>query len=239
MSQLVLVRHGQASLFADDYDNLSPLGETQARHLGQYWAKRGVTFDEVYTGTMRRQRQTADLVAAVYAEAGLPWSTPLVTDALDEYDAFGILREFVPLLHDRDPRVRALAKAYEQAMASPDRYRHFQRLTEAVIAHWVSGTVETPGIETWQSFYARVSGVWRSIIEREGSGRRVVAFSSGGPIAVAVQLAVNAPPTTAIELNWRIRNAALTEIIFTRDRLSLDTFNTVPHLDDPALVTYR
>ena len=47
MSSLALVRHGQASLFADDYDILSPLGEAQARHLGDHWARRGEVFDEV------------------------------------------------------------------------------------------------------------------------------------------------------------------------------------------------
>ena len=39
MSVLTLVRHGQASFFAADYDRLSPAGEGQARHLGDYWAR--------------------------------------------------------------------------------------------------------------------------------------------------------------------------------------------------------
>ncbi len=42
-----------------------------------------------------------------------------------------------------------------------------------------------------------------------------------------------------MELNWRIRNCSLTEIVFTRDRVTLDSFNGIPHLDDPALWTYR
>jgi len=42
-----------------------------------------------------------------------------------------------------------------------------------------------------------------------------------------------------LELHWRLRNGSLTEFAFTRDRFTLDSFNTVPHLDDPALWSYR
>ena len=50
MSSLYLVRHGQASFLADDYDVLSPLGEEQARQLGRYWARIGLRVDEVIAG---------------------------------------------------------------------------------------------------------------------------------------------------------------------------------------------
>src|SRR5262245_14999842 len=58
MSTLTLVRHAQASLFAENYDVLSSLGETQARLLGEFSARRKVDFDEVYCGPRTRQRQT-------------------------------------------------------------------------------------------------------------------------------------------------------------------------------------
>ena len=58
MSTLTLVRHAQASLFADDYDQLSDVGRQQARLLGEFWACRGTDFDEVYCGPRARQRQT-------------------------------------------------------------------------------------------------------------------------------------------------------------------------------------
>ena len=73
MSSLTLVRHGQASFFADEYDQLSALGETQACLLGDYWARRGHAFDEVYTGPRARQHRTADLAGARCVAAGLTW----------------------------------------------------------------------------------------------------------------------------------------------------------------------
>jgi hypothetical protein len=40
-------------------------------------------------------------------------------------------------------------------------------------------------------------------------------------------------PETTIELNMRIRNSAVTELVFNPKRHTLITFNTLPHLDAP------
>ena len=44
MAELVLIRHGQASFGADDYDKLSDMGWRQSRWLGEYFAERGVGY---------------------------------------------------------------------------------------------------------------------------------------------------------------------------------------------------
>ncbi len=41
MSEIVLIRHAQASFEAADYDRLSPRGEVQAAKLGAWMAARG------------------------------------------------------------------------------------------------------------------------------------------------------------------------------------------------------
>ena len=58
MGQLYLVRHGQASLGADDYDQLSALGAKQSQRLGEHWRAQGLQFDAVITGTLKRHAQT-------------------------------------------------------------------------------------------------------------------------------------------------------------------------------------
>ena len=60
MSVIHLVRHGQASFGADDYDLLSALGERQSRVLGQALAGIGPRIVHAASGEMRRQRQTAE-----------------------------------------------------------------------------------------------------------------------------------------------------------------------------------
>ncbi len=239
MSTLVLVRHGQANFFGDDYDQLSALGEVQARRLGEFWSSRRVTFDEVYTGTLRRQMRTAELVGEVYTQAGLPWPERVALAELNEYDGDGIIKEFLPALIERDERIKQLAENYQRSDHGPERYKHFQRLFEAVMVEWVQGSVAASAVESWRSFHERVRRGLQQITERGAGGRRIVVFSSGGPISIAVQLAMSAPELMALQLNWRIRNCSLSEIVFTRGRFTLDSFNSVPHLDDPGLWTYR
>ena len=98
MSWLTLVRHAQASFHADHYDQLSPLGERQARLLGEAWVRQRWTLDEVYVGPRSRQQQTAKLVAACYERAGLRFPEPVVLQELDEYDLSGILQQLAPEL---------------------------------------------------------------------------------------------------------------------------------------------
>src|SRR5437588_604159 len=99
-----------------------------------------------------------------------------------------------------------------------------------------TGELQAPGLETWREFHDRVTHGLRAIIDADRASRRVVVFTSGGPIGIAVQTVLQAPDAVAIEVNWRIRNCSLTEFLFTRDRISLDTFNATPHLKD---VTFR
>ena len=57
MGTLYLVRHGQASFGAADYDQLSDLGHKQSVRLGEYFAHKGIHFDGLIAGTLRRHKQ--------------------------------------------------------------------------------------------------------------------------------------------------------------------------------------
>jgi broad specificity phosphatase PhoE len=69
--------------------------------------------------------------------------------------------------------------------------------------------------------------------------RRVVVFTSGGPIGLAVQSSVQAPARSFLDVNWRVRNTSITQFVFDRSRITLDCFNAIPHLDEVSLWTYR
>jgi broad specificity phosphatase PhoE len=238
MSQLVVVRHGQADAFSADSDRLTPLGEKQARMLGEHWVAAGVTFDDVVIGALRRHAQTEEQVAAAYAAAGRAWPARSVDAGWNEYDAHAITGAFAPALAERNAEFRKLVDDFGANAGGPERNRYFQRMFEVLMASWIAGDVEAPGVEPFEVFHARVSAAADRVLSSAGS-RRVAVFSSGGPIGVCVQRAVKAPKSTAMEVNWRVRNSSLTEFLFGRGRVSLDLFNAVPHLTDPALVTYR
>lgn len=239
MGQLTLIRHGQARAFEQDSDRLTELGERQAQALGTYWSQRKVVFDEAYCGMLVRQRRTAEIVGGSFTEKNQPWPELQSLPELNEYDANGLLQRLVPALAERDPQFRALLEAFQQHRQSAERNRYFQKMFEAATTCWLKGELEVEGVESWATFRERVRGTLKHLVTQEGSGRRVAVFTSGGVIGLAVQTALQAPEPKALEINWRVRNCSLTEFTFSRDRLAFDSFNSLPHLDDPALITYR
>ncbi|MEJ7639147.1 MAG: histidine phosphatase family protein [Singulisphaera sp.] len=239
MSTLTLVRHGQASFFAADYDKLSDVGETQARLLGSYWLGRGVSFDEVYTGPRSRQIETAALAGEAFARAGVPWPRPVVLAELDEHAVDRLIKGSLPEISQAFPHLVPLAEAYARAETDADTHRGFQKLFEAVMLLWATGDCGADGVETWRAFGKRVRSGLARITGGAGRGRRVVAFTSVGAITVALQAALGLGDPKALDLGWRLRNCSINEFLFTTDRLTLDGFNAFPHLADPSLWTYR
>jgi broad specificity phosphatase PhoE len=213
MSTLTVVRHGQARPFDSNPDQLSALGEEQARSLAEYWKRLGITFDEVWSGSLERQRQTAELACSVQ---------PRTSDDWNEYDANGILHHFAP--------------PYELEPGA-DRNRKFQKVFEPAMLSWLAADTH-PTVETWGVFRKRVIRALR-VLQDGPSNRNVVLFTSGGPVSVLVQTAIGAPERSFLEINWRVKNCSITEFTFSRERLSLDSFNSLPHLERAELRTFR
>src|SRR4029079_9732396 len=89
-------------------------------------------------------------------------------------------------------------------------------------------------VETWPAFRDRVGRGLSRVTANGDRGRHVAVFSSGGFIGTALARALDAPDRTALELSWRLRNCALSHVVFSAGPLSLEAFNTAPHLDAPA-----
>ena len=96
--------------------------------------------------------------------------------------------------------------------------------------HYIAGEYESNGFETWREFHDRVNYAYQIIRDREGKGRKIAVFTSGGPIGVSVQSCLRAPEQQAGNLNWRVYNASVTQFTFRADRISLDHFNDISHL---------
>jgi broad specificity phosphatase PhoE len=239
VSTLVAVRHGQASFFEANYDCLSPLGEEQSLLLGRYWAARSVRFDEVYSGPRQRQIETARLVGQGFAEFGVPWPETTVREAFDEYQAEAVLKQSLPNLIEKDERIRDLYTAVERAADRAETLRSFQKMYEVVIGSWASGELELAEIEPWPLFCERVHRGIEQIMKAGGRGRRVAVFTSGGPVGVTLQRALDITSQRTLEMAWMVRNAAFSEYVFDSARFTLSQFNAIPHLDDPKLWTYR
>ena len=212
MGSLYLVRHGQASFGAADYDQLSAKGYEQCHHLGAYWRERGQRFDAVFTGTLRRHAQSLAGIVDGYGEDLLAIALP----GLNEYDSEAVVRAIHPA---------PLAAATDAETVK----QHFRLLRRGLIA-WVRGDTAPVGMPAHADFAAGVADVLARV-RAFGAGTQVLIVSSGGPIATAISQVLQTPRETFVELNLRIRNSAVTEFVFNPKRHHLVTFNTLPHLD--------
>lgn len=235
MGTLLLVRHGQASFHADVYDQLSPKGEAQMRALGAYWVRHGFTADRVVTGPLQRQRHSAELVAEVFAEAGLPWPEVEVIEDWAELPAELMAQTFIPQLAAEDDRARELILQFEQTGDLGEKESVFQEVFVKTMEKWATGEYKHPEIPPWPEFTARI----RNAVSATIADGTVVAFTSGGPTATTVHLALGTDPIRTMELAWQARNASLNEFVVMDGRLILNSFNSVPHLPDPKWWTYR
>ena len=218
MGNLYLVRHGQASFGAADYDNLSSLGVQQSIRLGEYFAQKGIQFDAVLTGSLRRHAQTW---AGIAKGAALEHD-PLVWPGLNEYDSEAVIQAIHP---------QPLQKP-----DTPEVYRHHFRLLRDGLRQWMNGVVSPKGMPTYTEFVHGVSSALDHV--RQNCSGNVLMVSSGGPISTAVGHLLGTTPETTIELNLRIRNSSVTEFDFNPKRYALVTYNTLPHLDDPQYASW-
>lgn len=239
MSHLFLVRHGQASFLEPDYDRLSPKGETQSRLLGTYWVKHNMIFDAVFSGPRRRQKDTARIVGEEYCKAGISWPQPQIRDQFDEFSAEAVLAHALPKLKESDEQVRTLHQAFEKAGTKAEQFKTFQRVFEVVVSRWAAGELPVSGIESWPDFCARVQLGLRELMADGNRGRRIVIFSSGGPIGVAMQKSLGLSTDSTLRSAWMVPNSAYSEFLFSGNRFTLSSYNAYPHLTDPMLHTYR
>jgi broad specificity phosphatase PhoE len=216
MGTIHLVRHGQASFGAADYDQLSELGTRQCHALGQWFAARGTRFDGVLRGTLRRHAQS--LAAIADGHGGVP--VALEWPGLNEYDSEALIRAIHP---------GPLAKPH--ASDAPEVYRAHFRLLRHGLGAWMAGSTQPVGMPSWPAFVAGVTSALDHVRQKhEGD---VLIVSSGGPIATAIAQVLGAPDSTMVELNMRTRNSSLTEFAYTPKRCMLQAYNQVPHLDHP------
>jgi broad specificity phosphatase PhoE len=222
---LFLIRHGQASYGEADYDRLSERGREQARALGAWLA--GSKLDAVYTGPLRRQTETIAFAREVAPAVPEPTTLP----ELAEYPAFEMLQHLVPRLIKEDPK-------FAQLTTSPTP-RLLDQAFHTILNKWSRDEWWVEGVERVGDFVARVRAGLDRVLRAAGSGARLAAVTSAGPIGVAVGLVFGIASERMVRTSIVIRNASITELRFRSqdfdwqpDQLSLVTFNLTGHLPD-------
>lgn len=240
MSELILVRHGQASFGKKSYDKLSERGIEQVKILARHWQDIGERFDCIYSGTLLRQRETAkELLSLVRGEPDKSIENP----SLNEYNGDPLIRVY--LRNHAAGEGRKLDR--EASMTDPGKDpRRFQEIFEAATAKWIRNELQPePGdteFEYWDSFKSRVHGVVDELMARHSGGSKVLISTSGGVIAMALQRVLQFPDEQVITTNWMVKNSSVTRVKYGNGKLSLVLFNSLAHLekaDMAHMVTYR
>ena len=240
MSELILVRHGQASFGKKSYDKLSERGIEQVKILARHWQDIGERFDCIYSGTLLRQRETAkELLSLVRGEPDKSIENP----SLNEYNGDPLMRVY--LRNHAAGEGRKLDR--EASMTDPGKDpRRFQEIFEAATAKWIRNELQPePGdteFEYWDSFKSRVHGVVDELMARHSGGSKVLISTSGGVIAMALQRVLQFPDEQVITTNWMVKNSSVTRVKYGNGKLSLVLFNSLAHLEKAELahmITYR
>lgn len=214
MGQFYLIRHGQASFGAANYDKLSQLGHQQARWLGEHYRDRGLAFDALVTGDLVRHVETGE---GVLAGLGSNLKAEL-HPGLNEFHFHSI--------------VDAYLSAYpEQAPAAGAPVAAFYRVLKNAMQSWRRDELQGNLPESWSGFCDRVADAMEHIRQQHAGRERVLVVSSGGAIAMWMRHMLNTADDTVVELNLQIRNSSVTHGFFNQNVYRLSVFNQVPHLE--------
>jgi len=229
------VRHGQASFGAQDYDRLSALGCRQAEVLGRYWRDAVVVLDAAYSGDLRRQSGTAEIVLREQAR-----EVPLHIDPrFNELRNDEQIEHLVPVVCRGNPSIKALI---ERGLRES---RDYQKVIEAVFNYWISPDCRNDSIQSWAEFSGDTRAALQDVIQSQGSGRTVAVFSSGGTIATIVAQVLGIDESLTYKFYEPMINCSITRLFYSSSRVSLSHFNDHSFLDvigrqsGERLVTYR
>jgi broad specificity phosphatase PhoE len=237
MGQILLVRHGQASFGAADYDNLSEIGREQSRLLGEWFERCGQRVDQVWMGSLRRHRQTAAACLAAM-NGDVPASGQWCVDAgLDEFDHKEVMARFQP----EQPDVASSAGATGKL---PDPKREFQEMFALATAHWMAAAHDAQYREPWPAFHKRCTDAIGRLAAVAPVSGNILVFTSGGTIAAICRHLLGLSDEQTARVNWTLVNSGITRVLYQRpsSRMTLTTLNSYPHLECTGrreLVTHR
>ncbi|WP_216216038.1 histidine phosphatase family protein [Amycolatopsis aidingensis] len=216
MGAIYLIRHGQASFGAADYDVLSEQGTVQSTAVGAELRRRGARIAEARCGSLLRQRATA---AAALAELGGDLSAK-EDPRWNEYDHLDVLAQHGTPVRQRDPR-------------------EFQAALDAALRAWTKAGTGSPCVESWPAFGSRVRAAVTELAAALGKGEQAVVFTSGGVIAALAADLLGGGAESFLFLNRVTANAGITKLVAGQSGLSLLSFNEHAHFESTSLLSYR
>lgn len=235
MATIYLIRHGQASFGSDDYDQLSQLGIRQAEVTGEYFRESGIFFDAAYSGDLKRQIDTSQLVLASQPTAFSKNIDSRFNEIRNDEQLEYLLPEIVKARPD-------IASLVDRGLVSS---KDYQKAIDAVFNFWVSDECKHPEIQSWNDYSMGVREALSDVVKNQGSGKTIAVFTSGGTIATIVAQVLGLSGKQTYPFYEPMFNCAVTQLFYNQERISLSYFNdrsflqVLGRLNQEELVTYR
>ncbi len=234
MSQIYLIRHGQASFGTDHYDRLSSTGKRQAEILGDHLAGIGLQFQAVFSGSLQRQIDTARIAISRYPETAVSPEV-LISNDFDEFNSTPFIKAQLPDMVNRNPSIaNALQRMNSERKA-------FKYVFGKAMLRLADPQYNIPGLETFQSFVKRVGAAIYRINGENSEDSNIAVFTSSGTIAAVMKTALGLSDEITIRTGWHILNSSVSVFDYSNDYLSLKSFNSIAHLEmcnDDNIITF-
>jgi broad specificity phosphatase PhoE len=240
LTELFLVRHGQADSTGDNYDQLTEAGHDQARRVGAWLLQNGYQFDRVLHGGLKRQQQTLEAIGGAFAAAGVVLPAMEIHSGFAEFDlkVWGVI---AGRLRHGHPEFSELLKQWNRARHenSPNKGEIFKQLTGLILKEWVGQGESFTDAESFPAFKRRVlsameiqsslaTGTDQQAEPLENSS--YLAVTSGGPISLITGEVLGLDLGRTLGLMRRVYNTSIHHFVRTEAQWNLVAFNTVPHL---------
>jgi len=231
LTEIYLIRHAQAGS-RDNYDVLSELGEEQARKLGECLAAQRIELTAVYSGTMRRQRETAEIACRALAHAGVCAPDLVTDDRWDEFSLISVYRAIAKRMMKDDSDFARDIEEMKQAIALDPHTTGgaVGRCDQAVIRAWMGDRYPDYEGEAWSSFRTRIQACANDLSSNHHP-KAIAIFTSATPIAIITGAALGLTDERLLHILGVIYNTSVSVMKPRNGELRLFTFNSTPHLD--------
>ncbi|WP_201594507.1 histidine phosphatase family protein [Psychrobacter vallis] len=251
MTTILLARHGQASFGQENYDQLSELGGIQAQLLGQHYASTQRRIDAIFTGSLVRQRDSAQHFWARYQSSVATENSngmPIIN--LNEPDSY-ILPQFDEFNHKdvfvkSDPAFSSRAAILAEIAKSDVPDTRLAELFDQAMQRWHGGDNDQDYIESWPTFNNRAQQALEQVRTKVTNlnldqDSTVLVFTSGGVIAAITAQLLKQGSQIAYQLNKSLVNTGVTSITLKDQSTRLISLNEYSHLfsEGKRFVTWR
>jgi broad specificity phosphatase PhoE len=237
MSNIFLIRHGQASFLEDEYDNLSDKGIVQSEALGSYFLKNKVHFDKIYIGKLKRHQQTFEGFSTSFFKSGIELPNPIYLNELNEHQA---LEAFKLAYNDFVITNKNANKLFEKIKEESRLYhKNYLQIFSLFFKEFVSGKYPLNGhpVQCWSDFRIQTKKGIATVLENTNQGETIGIFTSGGTKSSIIGDSLGLRDQKISELNMAIRNSSFSQLYFSNNKLNILSFNEVPHLTK-ELITF-